>query len=233
MKLTKNQKAILALTSIFAVSAVVVAWVYRKNILNVGKSAFKASSDFKNKLVQNVLAEYKKWNQGNTKEGDPSTMDNLRNYWATVGWANRSDHTKINTPWSAAFISHVMEKSGSGADFKKSASHSTYIVDSIKNRKNNTGVFKGYKPDEVKIEVGDLIGRPRQNGVTYDTTGNYASHTDIVVEVTPNEAKMIGGNVGNSVTMTKVPLENGKIAVSKRQTASKPKNYHVVIKNLK
>ena len=70
----------------------------------------------------------------------------------------------------------------------------------------------------------------RQGGVTYDTTGSYKSHTDLVVSIKNDTVKMIGGNVGNSVKATYVKLgKNGKIS----PTEINKRNYHVVIKNLK
>jgi hypothetical protein len=122
-----------------------------------------------------------------------------------------------------------MKQSGAGEFFPYSASHSTYIVKSIQNKKLQTGKFQGFKPSEIKVEVGDLIGRPRQSGVSYDTIGAYKSHTDIVTEIKDGKAKMIGGNVSNSVSATYVNLdESGKIAPSEISN----KGYFVVIKNL-
>jgi hypothetical protein len=232
MVLEKKQKKLILIVSLSAVAAVTLVYVFRKQIYSGAKFTYGKLTSFKKDLVKNVLAEYKKWDMGKIKEGDSRTMPELREYWKAVGWENKTDKTKINEAWSAAFISAMMSKAGAGKEFKNSASHSVYIRDSIKNRKNDQGKFRGYKPEEVKIEVGDLIGRPRQTGVTYDTNNSYKSHTDIVVEVTPTEAKMIGGNIGNSVSMTKVPLENGKIASNKTKKNSSDKNYHVVIKNL-
>ena len=100
-------------------------------------------------------------------------------------------------------------------DFKFNASHSVYIRDSIKNKKQNLGGFKGYKPNETKVEVGDLVCYPRQAGVTYDTQSAYASHCDIIVEVENNKAIGVGGNVSNSVAQTTYPLSSGKIDKAK------------------
>ena len=232
MKLEKRQKNLLIITSVVSLVAVALVYIFRKQIRKGAKYTYGKLTRFKTDLVKNVMSEYEKWDKGKIKEGDSRTMPALREYWKAVGWENRSDNTKINEAWSAAFISYVMGKSGAGDNFKKSASHSTYIRDSIKKRKAGAGKFQGFKPHEVKVEVGDLIGKPRQTGITYDTTGGYKSHTDIVVEVTPTEAKMIGGNVGNSVTMKSVPLENGYIAKSQQKKSANDKNYHVVIKNL-
>lgn len=228
--MTKKEKIIVF--SIIGITAITLIVIYRDVVKSKLKEGYMAISDFINKLKNTALSEWEFWSQGNIKEGDPRTMERLRQYWKEgAGVKNWSDQKMTDEAWSASFISYVMRKSGAGNDFKYSPSHSTYIVDSIKNRKqNNENPFKGYKPEEVKVEVGDLVGYPRQSGITYDTTGNYKSHTDIVVGIKDGFAETIGGNVSNSVTMTKVPLtSDGKIDTS----STKGKKYFVVIKNNK
>jgi hypothetical protein len=51
------------------------------------------------------------------------------------------------------------------------------------------------------MQPGDLIGRPREEGVTYDNEvakGWFVSHSDIVVEIDKANkvAYVVGGNVG-------------------------------------
>lgn len=188
----------------------------------IGK--IKKMSTFKNNVAKLALSEWNAWNiPTKVKEGNSRTMQRLRDYWQKGAKVNGTDEYFVNTAWSAAFISYVMRFSGAGANFPYSARHSVYITKAIKNRKeNNSKAFKGYKPSEVNLEIGDLICYARQEGVNYDTTGNYASHCDIVTNLTDTEAETIGGNVSNSVTKTKVKLKNGKILSDK---------YFVVIKN--
>lgn len=209
---------------VFAIGSAVfitAAAIYiSKNIKKQGKP-----TKFKKSLIANAVKHLDIWQKGKVKEGDSKTMDYLRSYWDAVGLSGWSDSKKVNEAWSAAFISKMMKDSGAGDKFAYSPSHSTYIVQSIKNRKeNNNNPFKGYKPDEVKVEVGDLVCYSRQSGVTYDTTGSYASHCDLVAEINGNTANSIGGNVSNSVSLTPVELdENGYL---KRKD-----KYFVVIKN--
>ena len=63
--------------------------------------------------------------------------------------------------------------------------------------------------NEKKLELGDLVCYARQDGVTYNTTGSYASHCDIVVSIDGNSADGIGGNVSDTVSKKKIPLVNG------------------------
>jgi hypothetical protein len=109
-----------------------------------------------------------------------------------------------------------MRKAGAGDDFKYSQSHSQYIAQAVKNRKeNNSKKFKAYKPNEVKVQVGDLVCYPRQSGVGYDSKAGYKSHCDLITSVQGNIAVGIGGNVSDSVTKNNYALKDGKIDKSK------------------
>lgn len=237
MKMSGTDKWIII--GIGGVTILVLSWIYRGAIKKGAASVQEAVEEgvstirnFVNRLVSQAREEWEFWRRGDVKEGDPSTMERLRKYWREgAGIQNWSDEKMADEAWSAAFISYVMKKSGAGADWKYSPSHSTYIVDSIRNRKlNNNNQFKGYRPEEVKLEIGDIVGKPRQDGVTYDSLGPYKSHTDIVVDIKNGFADTIGGNVGNSVSLTKVPLTpDGKIDNSRVSG----RKYFVVIKNTK
>lgn len=186
---------------------------------------------FKKKLVDLANKEYNKWNNPiKIIEGNSKTIKDLRAYWKTGANVNGSDNYYISNPWSASFISWLFRTAGAGTDFKYSASHSVYIRDAVKNRKlNNKNPFKGYKINEVDVNVGDLVCKPRQAGVTYDTTTGYFAHCDLITEINNNTAVAIGGNVSNSVSKTIIPLKNNKID----QTNPKNSSWFVVIKNLK
>jgi hypothetical protein len=206
----------------------VVTYINRKSIA----SGLKAISDYVLNLQNYALEEFKNWGNGTKKENDKSMQDTIAKYWKEgAGITNWSTQRMQDEAWSSAFISYIVKKSGGGKDFKYSPSHSTYINDSIKNRlQNNSNPFKGYKPEEVKLEIGDIVGKPRQSGITYNSKGPYKSHTDIVVAIKNGIAEMVGGNVANSVSMTKVPLtSDGKIDNSKVSGYK----YFVVIKNNK
>jgi len=120
----------------------------------------------------------------------------------------------VDLPWSAAFISYCMQIAGAGSTaFPYAAGHATWIVKSIRNRqeKKLKANLVGYRPGEQPLLPGDLIGRSRTEGVTYDNAvqkGWFESHSDIVVEVNSaqREAFVIGGNVGQSVSKCKVKI---------------------------
>lgn len=209
--------SLITLAAIAAAGGAFFVYKKRKGISNIAKKAIDVAQ-----------LEFDAWNTGGTqrKEGDSSVYDRLKKYWqegADIFWTKTK---MINEAWSAAFISYVMRKAGAGDNFKYSPSHSVYIRDAIKNRKeNNDNPFKGYRPEEVKVSKGDLVCYPRQNGVGYDTTGAYASHCDLVVDVQKNVAIAVGGNVSNSVSKTEYSIDDeGKV---------NEKKVFVVIKNKK
>ena len=193
----------------------------------------KQKSSFKTKLVKIANEEFDAWNKnGKIKEGSQDTLPRLRKYWEEGSGIKKDDNYYINQAWSSAFISYLMRKAGAGNDFKYSQSHSQYIAQAVKNRKeNNSKKFKAYKPNEVKVEVGDLICYPRQSGVSYDSNAGYLSHCDLITSIKGNDAIGIGGTVSDSVSKTTYPLKDGKIDKSKDT-----KGYggvFVVIKNRK
>jgi hypothetical protein len=191
-------------------------------------------SNFKKKLIALTNVEYNKWNKNGVKikEGANDTITDLRNYWKTGAGIIKDDNYYINNAWSAAFISYLMKLAGAENDFKYSSSHSVYIRDAIKNRKeNNSKKFKAYKPNEVNIQVGDLVCYPRQSNVNYDTTRPYMSHCDLITQIDGNNAVGIGGNVSNSVSKSNYALLNGKIDKAKDKNGFG--GVFTVIKNLK
>lgn len=208
-----------------------LAIVYRKQIIAFAKGGKKGVEP----LVAAKLAEdeLKLWKDSSIKEGDPKTMERLREYWKKgAEVTNWPDSKMTNEAWSAAFISWLFVNSNKGTELKRNASHSVYIRDAIANRKNNakSGYF-GYKPTEVKLEVGDLVCYGRGGGASYDSTGSYASHCDIVTKVDSKsgKARSIGGNVSDSVKVTEVPLTKDLRVDNSKNS----KGYFVVIKNKK
>jgi len=193
----------------------------------------KQKSSFKKKLVKIANEEYGAWNtNGKIKEGSQDTLPRLRSYWEEGAGIKMNDNYYINEAWSSAFISYLMRKAGAGDDFKYSQSHSQYIAEAVKNRKeNNSKKFKGYKPNEVEVKVGDLVCYPRQSGVSYESKAGYKSHCDLITSIDGNIAVGIGGNLSDSVSKFNYQLKNGKIDKSKDK-----KGYggiYVVIKNKK
>lgn len=200
-------------TILGSVSLLTVSFIY---IFSRPKKQ-KQQSGFKKKLVNLANEEHNAWNKnGTVKEGNQDTIQRLRNYWEVGSGIKEDDNYYINQAWSSAFISYLMRMAGAGDDFKYSQSHSQYIAQAVKNRKeNNSKKFKAYRPNEVKVQVGDLVCYPRQSGVGYDSKAGYKSHCDLITSVQGNIAVGIGGNVSDSVTKKNYALKDGKIDKSK------------------
>ncbi|QGZ90941.1 DUF2272 domain-containing protein [Microcystis aeruginosa] len=186
--------------------------------------------NFKKTLVDIATEEWEFFEKGTKKERENGFWQRIVKYWKEgLNRTDIDDPTDVgNVPWSAAFISWIMTKAGAADKFKRDASHSVYIRDSVKKRKDQVinAPFVAFKIDEVTPEIGDLVCAPRQSGVTYDTTDNYISHCDLVVAKRTNEIDIIGGNVSDSVTQKTLKLDtNGKVKDTTRP-------WFVVIKNL-
>jgi hypothetical protein len=174
-------------------------------------------SMFKKKLIDLANAEWNLWNvPTKVKEGNKKTLARLHEYYKKGTNTDGSDTYVIGTAWSANFISYLMRMAGAGTEFKYSPLHSVYINEAIKNRKlNNSKKFKGFRPSEVEIEAGDLVCYSRQSGINYDSKGVYASHCDLVTEVTETKAIAIGGNVSDSVSKSTYKVKNKKVVSEK------------------
>jgi len=205
-----------------AIGVLVVLVVFRKPISRL----IFGATPFNLKTTNLAKKEWRAWDKGKAKETDSAMYGRLKRYWNNVGW-DESRWTPSSQPWSASFISTIMKDGGAKGDFKYSSSHSSYIVQSIKNKKeNNKNPFKGYKPSDVRVKRGDIICYSRAgSNADYNTTSSYKSHCDLVVKVKKGLVKTIGGNVGHSVNEKEVKTDNkGKLQDSK---------YFVVIKNNK
>ena len=187
--------------TIFAIAAGLVAlsFIFRKRKM-------------KERMMQIAKDEMIFWKNGLIKEGAATHRQRLADYWRAAGIMNWPMQRMIDEPWSAAFISYVVKKAGAGSDFKYGPSHTVFWQAAKKNRsENNQNPFKAYRINEGKPAPGDIIMRGRQAGITYDTSGYFKSHSDIVISVTPDQALVIGGNLSNSVRMYGIPLTDGFI----------------------
>jgi len=206
---TQNIIAVSLITFIFIGAGAI--WYFSRRNKNGGKTPFRR------RVVRYAEEELKKWNEGKTKETQDSVYDDLKRYWESIGW-KENQWSPSGVAWSSAFISYIMRKANAKDDFKYSQSHTDYIRDAIKNRKeNNNNKFKGYRLNEKKVEIGDLVCYARENGVNYDTTRYYTSHCDIITRIDNNYAYGIGGNVSDSVTLSKIPIKNGYIQEGNRR----------------
>jgi len=117
----------------------------------------------------------------------------------------------IDHPWSAAFVSWVMEKAGVPG-FRPSASHFDYVREARVHPESSPFLY--LDPATTRPAPGDLLCYVRVPGRAYGYAGLAAAidggadalnmHCDVVVAASPgNDGKawMIGGNVQQGVTM--------------------------------
>lgn len=197
-----------------------------------------AASPFKKKLIETAEAEWKFFGyqavsiDGHVthghKEGEPVFANRVALYWKQALNLGYTGHDDI--PWSAAFISWSMKTAGAGTGFPYSAQHSVYIYRAIKNKLANKldAPIVGYRLVDRAPQLGDLIGYSREgsSSIGYDeaaSSADYASHTDIVVEIGDHSISVIGGNVIDSVTKKTLAIDDQGLLVD----ASK--NWFVVI----
>lgn len=141
-------------------------------------------------------------------EADNKLCTQIERYWTENGLGFTSCSA---VPWSAVFISWCVREAGaSGSDFAFAAAHSVFVHDAI----NNPRAFEGFDLPDHKPAIGDIIQNNR-GGSTHDfafarANKNYASHSAIVIETGKDTdgryALTVGGNEGDSVRRTRVPL---------------------------
>jgi hypothetical protein len=235
VKLFNNKISCVLLTLGFlAVPMVVKAQTFQER---VAQNAIREWQNFHNPpIVVKSKADTDKLSK-NPLEYDQCKIVNR--YWGSVtklpngGFCSKTKAFWEERPWSAAFISYIMRKSGAENKFKYSVRHATYIIDAVKNRDNPNASFRGYPIDRIRPAVGDLICAPRgeNKDLPYSqilAKGDFKSHCDIVVAKNGNQLEVIGGNVGDSVAKTIVSLDaEGHIKVTKPNF----RPWFVIIKN--
>lgn len=162
-------------------------------------------------LLKAAIKEWVNFDKGQGHEKSAPYYTYVGKMWAAIGesYDGRSRYPSgEDVPWSAAFISWVVREAGPAyVNFKFAASHSVFVNNAIKARVTNRldKPFWGYRITEKPPALGDIIQRNRSGGTfTYSYAENhseYISHSDIVVEVTPDMVRVVGGNVGNTVAL--------------------------------
>ena len=128
------------------------------------------------------------------------------------------NNTIDTEPWSAAFISYVVNKAG--VDFPFNAAHTGYAQAL---RTNSSYGFEVLDPKGTVLQPGDIIVQNRDgNNLTfYSNKWSGNSHGDIVVSTNGSNAAVVGGNISNAVTQLNLTLSKG--------TLGSP-NYFVVLR---
>lgn len=166
------------------------------------------------RLLRTTIDEWIRFDKGAAQEEDDPYAGYVGQMWAMLkmNYDGRSKYENgEDVPWSAAFISYVVGQSGKAyKDFAFAASHSVFVHDAIQARilDRTDRPFWGYRIEQVKPGLGDIIARNRAgNAFSFDyaeTHSEYKSHSDIVVEVTNRIVRVMGGNVGDTVSISSI-----------------------------
>jgi hypothetical protein len=160
-------------------------------------------SDAKEALIAGAIAEWLRFDKGIRLEHQSPQFRYVGEMWRAIGM--NLDGKDRDVPWSAAFISWIVRNAGANyANFNFAAAHARYIHQSIRAKlENNVTVpFWGFKLNEHKVQLGDLICQWREEPITYDQAKNrnaYFSHCDVVVEIDGSGIRALGGNNSHSV----------------------------------
>ncbi|MEI6709009.1 MAG: DUF2272 domain-containing protein [Methylococcales bacterium] len=161
-------------------------------------------------LVAEAIKEWLRFEKGQGMEFDPPFFNFVGQMWQAIG--QNLDGKDRDVPWSAAAISFMVRHAGTTfpnyKNFKFAAAHARYMHDSIVQRKagNSSAPFWGFRLHEKLPEIGDIVGRWRETQRDFadaESRDDFKSHSDIIVSVHPDFVLAIGGNVDQSVNITR------------------------------
>ena len=137
-------------------------------------------------------------------------------YWGTCGHPNWNGRTS-NKPWSGAFMSWVMAKSGyTPQQFPRDGRHGSYLAALYDREKQRGAPFYLHAPSEYSPKPGDLVctgsagptWRHADSRTAHRRIDNTANHCDVVTDVRGGFVHAVGGNVKDSVTMSLYPVDS-------------------------
>lgn len=137
-------------------------------------------------------------------------------YWGTCGHPNWNGRTS-NKPWSGAFVSWVMAKSGyTPQQFPRDGRHGSYLAALYDREKQRGAPFYLHAPSEYSPKPGDLVctgsagptWRHADSRTAHRRIDNTANHCDVVTDVRGGFVHAVGGNVKDSVTMSLYPVDS-------------------------
>lgn len=153
-----------------------------------------------------------------------SHSDRINQYWRAVG-KNRLSGKDCRQPWSAAFISWIMQAAGVPKHaFPPSAAHRSYLDRVLAKAHHPDAAWKPQTLQAYRPRPGDLICAYRGKFRSGEAIGELPStlnaqlHCDIVVESKDQTLQAIGGNVRNSVSKSILTLSpDGYLQASSRR----------------
>lgn len=181
-------------------------------------------SEFREALVAEAIKEWLRFDKGHGLEHEDPFYRYVGAMWTKLN--RRYDGRNSDIYWSAAAISFMVANAGvlfpKYMNFKFHKSHSMFLHDSILMREqaNFSAPFWGYALHERAPQIGDIVGKWRETPISFEAAtrdDSFKSHTDIIVSIDGGFALAIGGNVGQSVNISKYNLtESGFIAAEEK-----------------
>ncbi|MBK1721149.1 DUF2272 domain-containing protein [Thiocystis violacea] len=152
---------------------------------------------------------------GDWEDDDVRHSGRVNSYWRAVGkpGLNGMDCQK---PWSAAFISWIMQSSGvPESQFPSATAHWVYLANIVQNASLPGRYFVPRRLTDYSPQPGDLICAYRSpsrivtiNGyTTASMLRGMSGHCDLVVAKNGQALEVIGGNVRNSVSKSTLELD--------------------------
>jgi hypothetical protein len=143
-------------------------------------------------------------------------------------WTGKHDARGVEYPpdqdgtyaWSAAFVSYVMRMAGAGDRFVYDDVHATYINQAARAALGREPIRAAVamRPERYVPEVGDLIcaGRGEAAHLRFDDlpAPPFPSHCGLVIAREAGALDVIGGNVADAVTMTRIPTTANGLLVA-------------------
>jgi len=155
-------------------------------------------------------------------EDDEGAIRNNRPIYATALTGGASAEALWSEPaWSAAFISWVFRSAGVDArEFPPNGTHSLYLDALIADADAfpATAPFLPRGPVDYAPRIGDLVCLDRSRAPLRHWSERRAEagqprpmHCDIVTGFRPGVVEVVGGNVSDSVTLTRYPADSAGI----------------------
>jgi len=170
------------------------------------------------KLIASVSREFLRFEHGLGKENVEPFSEYVGEMWEALG--EHIEGTDDEYPWAGAAISFMVRGAGeayAGFRFSESSSRCVHHAIVARQQEDPSAPFWGLRLDEGRPEIGDIVARSNPGtapAVDFDFASThelFRSHADIVVQIDfPNNRLLaIGGNIGNSVGITRYDLAPG------------------------
>jgi hypothetical protein len=151
---------------------------------------------------------------GYWEDDDYAHSDRVNQYWRAAYMPGLTGRD-CRQPWSAAFISWVMNAAGVSDElFPPAQAHWIYLSHFIARARHAEPIFVPRTISEYSPRPGDLICAAREPGISSYVSAppspylleNAKLHCDIVVDKDGQTLYAIGGNVRNSVSKSVMQL---------------------------